>query len=154
MPRTCRLVPAVVAVLVASTLVAPSAAQTADYHAISDRFFEIVAEGKPTEAVDYVFGTNPWLGKVPDQMANVRSQFGSLESLVGDYVDREALIDSQVTSRYAYMYVLANYERQPIKIEFHFYRPKNEWVLLNFYFHSDVTEELVGFALERNQVVD
>jgi len=153
MPRTRGLAPLVFA-LAASALAGPAAAQQSDYHAISDRFFALVAEKKPTEAVDYVFGTNPWLEKVPDQMANVRSQFAGLEPLVGAYVDREALVDSQVSSRYAYMYVLAYYERQPIKIEFHFYRPKDEWVLLNFYFHSDLTDELVGFALERNQLVD
>lgn len=154
MPRHRSVAPLVLAVLIAPALVAPAAAQTADYHAMSDRFFELVAEGKPTEAVDYVFGTNPWLTKVPDQLANVRSQFGNLESLVGGYVDREALVDSQVSDRYAYMYVLANYERQPIKVEFHFYRPDDRWMLFNFNFHSDIAEDLVGFALERNQLVD
>lgn len=149
--RSALLALTALAVLAAA---APAAAQSSDYHAISDRFFELVAEKKPTEAIDYVFGTNPWLLKIPDQVANVRGQFSNLESLVGAYVDHEAMVDSQISSRYAYMYVLANYERQPIKVEFHFYKPKDEWVLLNFFFNSDISDELVGFAWERNQLVD
>lgn len=154
MHRVRRLAPLALAALAVAALAAPASAQSPDYHQISDRFFALVAEDKPTEAIDYVFGTNPWLLKIPDQVANVRVQFSNLESLVGAYVDREAMVDSQISGRYAYMYVLANYERQPIKIEFHFYRPKDEWVLLNFFFNSDISDELVGFAVDRNQLVD
>lgn len=132
--------------LVAALLCGPLFAQTTDYHDIAARFFELVKEKKPGEAVDYAFATNPWLEKVPDQVANVRVQFSGLESLVGQYIDQEILIDAKISSRYAYVYYLVAYERQPIKIEFHFYRPKDKWVLLNFFFNADISADVPAFA--------
>lgn len=124
-------------------------AQDEDYHKIADRFFELVQQNKPGEAVDYIFGTNPWLEKVPDQAANVRTQFSGLKALIGEFISEEALIDTEITSRYAYMYYLVAYDRQPIKIEFHFYRPGEKWVLLNFQFNADISADIATFARAR-----
>ena len=132
----------------ASFAAQPVFAETNDYHDIATRFFELVKEKKPGEAVDYIFGTNPWLAKVPDQVANVRAQFSTLEPLIGQYIDNEIVVDTKISSRYAYVYYLAAFERQPIKVECHFYKPQDEWVLLNFRFHADISGEIAMFALK------
>jgi len=146
MSTRTQLLRVAVAASIAALLFGHSFAQPNDYHDIAAKFFELVEHKKPGEAVDYVFGTNPWLEKVPDQVAAVRTQFSGLEALVGQYIDHEILIDTEISSRYVYVYFLAAYERQPIKVEFHFYRPKDKWVLLNFYFNADISADVRAFA--------
>ena len=110
--------------------------------AIADRFFETVKSGEASQAIDRMFKTNPWFEKNPDQVQKLRTSFLSLNGLVGEYLGNELLLEKKVSTRYVYRYYFALYERQPIKVELEFYRPRDTWMLLNFAFNADVVSDL------------
>lgn len=137
-------------VLVALAGVQPVAAQSIDrmgYYKILDRFFELLREGKPGEAIDAIYGTSPYKDSIADQIAGLRAQFvASSSATFGQYHAREILIDREIAGRYAYLYVFVAYDRQPLKMEFHFYRPQDKWVLQKFSYSADVDEDIAAFS--------
>lgn len=117
------------------------------YYRIMDRFFELLREDKPGEAVDAIYGTSPYRDAIGDQVANLRAQFVASSSTVfGKYHAHEVLIDREIADRYAYLYVFVAYDRQPLKMEFHFYRPKDTWVLQKFSYSGDVDNDIATFS--------
>jgi len=48
--------------------------------------------------------------------------------------------------RYAYVYVFVAYARQPMRMEFHFYRPQEQWVLQQFSYSDDINDDIATFA--------
>ena len=117
------------------------------YYKIMDRFFELLGEQKPGEAIDSIYASSPYLDKITDQVAHLKVQFvASNESTFGKYHTRDILIDKEIAGRYAYVYVFVAYDRQPLKMEFHFYRPQEKWVLQKFSYSADVDDDIATFA--------
>lgn len=117
------------------------------YYKIMDRFFDLVREGKPGEAIDAIYGTSPYRDKIADQVASLRAQFvSSSATSFGAYHSHETLIDREIAGRYAYLYVFVAYDRQPLKMEFHFYRANDTWVLQKFSYSADVDDDIATFS--------
>lgn len=57
--------------------------QESSYQALSDKFFDRMKQGKASDAVDYMFGTNPALAKMTDESEQLKSQFASIGTLMG-----------------------------------------------------------------------
>jgi uncharacterized membrane protein affecting hemolysin expression len=55
------------------------------YQAMSDKFFTLLQQDKASEAVDFMFASNPAMRKVQDQMDQLKAQFGSLGTMMGPY---------------------------------------------------------------------
>jgi hypothetical protein len=51
------------------------------YQSMSDKFFVMLQQGKTSEAVDFLMSTNPAMRKVPDDVEQLKTQFGSLGKL-------------------------------------------------------------------------
>jgi hypothetical protein len=133
-------------VLVLALLLISSTAFGKDYDRMVDTFFSKVAEGKPLEAIDLIYGTNPWMSKASDAVQNLRNQFASLEDLVGKYCGHELLIEEVVANRFVYLHYFVAYDRQPMGFHFKFYKPRDQWVLFGFSFDDDIDDEIVERA--------
>jgi hypothetical protein len=116
------------------------------YNSIVRQFFDLLREQKSAVAVDYVFGTNPVLKQQIPQIVQVKSQFGGIEPLLGELRSYDVVVSKVVAGRYAYVYALANYEGQPLKIEFVFHKPKDVWRVVNFVFNTDFVADLRAMA--------
>jgi hypothetical protein len=114
-----------------------------DYEQVIGKFFSILGEGKTTEATDYLFSSNPWMGKAGvDQIQNVKTQISSLPKLMGTLRSKEKIIEEKVGDNYIYLVYLGLYDRQPIRFKFNFYRPDGKWRFQNFSFDTNVAEDV------------
>lgn len=109
-----------------------SPAFSATYQNEIDEFFSLFESGKKSEAVDRVYRTNPWVSQSADSVAQVKTQINSLNQLAGKYLGKELIGENNIKDRFVQVTYIALYERQPFRLEFQFYRPKNNWILYSF----------------------
>ena len=141
--------------VVLSLLSVPSSAAGEDssYQALADHFFGTLKAGKSAEAVDTLLGTNPAMKKVPDQIEQLKSQFGSLGPLMGTYVSHAKLIETKVADMFVYQHYFVAYERQPISVRMKFYKPSEKWLCYSLQFDADLPD-LIQKQADNNLRVD
>jgi hypothetical protein len=84
-----------------------------------------------------------------DEVQNVKSQLQNLTSLVGEFHSKVKLGEEHIAERLYHISYLALYERQPVRLEFVFYKPKENWVIYSFSFDDEIDEELEKFARDK-----
>ena len=145
-PRT------IIALIGASLLLsmASTAVQAADdrhdYWRQYDEFFELLADGDSETALTNLYKTSPYADEIAADMQNVIFQLNGIGRLVGEYRNHEVLIHRLVADRFAYLLVFVAYDRQPMKMEFQFYRPDEEWFFLNFSFADSMSGDIKDAA--------
>jgi hypothetical protein len=138
-----KLAMVVVFLLCATTAFAES------YGGIPDKFFAYLSQGKTNEAIDYLYGTNPWVAKNADQVTNLKGELSKLKGLVGKYLFHELIVEQKVGSRYAHLIYLVGYERQPLRFEIKVYKTSNEWRFQGVSFDARITDDIEKLANER-----
>ena len=140
-------VAALVSVLLLALLAGPStAAPTGEYDDIVNKFFDLISQGKPGDAVDFLYKTNPWSDKVQDAVQQVKTSIMSLQAMSGNYRGSALILKKVLGDRLVYMYYLVAYDRQPLRFEFQFYRPGDKWVVQSFTFSDKITDDIRDFA--------
>lgn len=137
------------ATILATIMLATSFSANADdepYIAHVDRFFESIEAGETDKAVDDLYSSNPWIKDSKSELENLKFQLQNFVRQVGEYRSREILVHRVFVERYSYLLFFVAYDRQPIKMEFHFYRPDEEWVLQKFKFSDEIDDQLVEIA--------
>ena len=116
--------------------------QAQQYQAIADRFFSLLQQVKSAEAIDYAFGTNPRLKTMSDRVDQLKSQFQSMEQIMGPYVSSSKLAESKVAGMFVYQHYFVAYERQPISIRLKFYKPGNVWMVYAVQFDANLSDTI------------
>ena len=116
--------------------------QDSSYQALSDNFFDLLKQGKTSDAVDYLFGTNPALGKMTDDSEQLKSQFASVGTLMGAYVSHTKLIETKVAGMFVYQHYFVAYQRQPISIRIEYYKPGSTWLCYGLQFDAKLTDRI------------
>lgn len=116
------------------------------YQVEIDKFFTLYESGKSIEAVDSIYSTNKWIRQKSDDIHNVKTQLQNLQSLVGKYQGKVMLGAEDIEDRLTHVTYLALFERQPVRLEFVFYRPQDDWIIYSFSFDDDIDEELETFS--------
>ena len=114
-----------------------------------DKFFKLYEEGKIVEAVDSIYSTNKWMGNKSDEIQNVKTQMQNLQNLVGEYHGKVKLGEESLEDRLTYISYLTMFERQPVRLEFVFYRPKDKWIIYSYSFDDNIDEELIDFSRKK-----
>lgn len=117
-----------------------------DYKSEIDKFFTLYEKGNRVEAVDSIYATNPWMSTATDSIQQIKTQFQGIEKLVGNYNGREFIGETNIKDRFVHVTYLALYDRQPVRMEFQFYRPKNDWIIYSFSFDIDFDDEIEAGA--------
>ena len=107
-----------------------------------DAFFALFESGKKSESVDRLYKTNPWVNQAADEVINLKTQLSSLDAIVGKYIGKEQISTNNVKDRFVQVTYLALYERQPVRLEFQFYKPKNDWIIYSFSFDTDFDSDV------------
>lgn len=126
-----------------------SSAAGAGYQTEIDQFFERFGNGEVAEAVDGVYGSNPWIDLNGDAVKNVRNQLLNINSLVGGFNGQVMLNETLVKDVYAHVTYLALFDRQPVRMEFQYYKPKDRWMVFSFAFDVKWDEELEQAVREK-----
>ncbi|MBT1064463.1 hypothetical protein KJY73_12815 [Bowmanella sp. Y26] len=114
-----------------------------------DKFFHLYESGKVTEAVDSIYSTNKWVNNKADDVQKVKNQLQNLKNLVGKYHGKVKFGTENLEGRLVYISYLAMFERQPVRLEFVFYRPKEAWVIYSFSFDDTIDDELVDYSRKK-----
>lgn len=133
------------AVVLVSASPAPKAA-TGTYDDIVAKFFDQIAEGKAEAAIDALYKTNPYSDKITDAIVNMKSSLTSQTALMGTYRGSSLIIRKELGDRLAYLYYIVSYDRQPLKVEFFFYKPGEKWVLQSMNYSDKVLDDIRDFA--------
>jgi hypothetical protein len=113
-----------------------------DTQKIIDRFFEIYNTKSANEAVDYIFSTNKWMNESKDQIENVKFKLNGTLKLLGDYVGYNLITKKTVGDHLSLYTFMVRYDRQPLRFSMLFYKPSDQWKLLNFSYDDSMDEEL------------
>jgi len=112
------------------------------YEPIVDAFFSRLQEGKVDDAVDQLYASNPWMARSEDAVQQIKSQLGNLKSLVGEYASHDLIVRKTLGGRLVYLNYLVSFDRQPLRFEFQFYRPRDKWMTYSSSFDDEVDEDL------------
>jgi hypothetical protein len=112
------------------------------YQEMSDKFFSLLQQDKASDGVDYLFATNPALTKMQDEAANIKGQFGTVRTLMGDYVSHTKLVETKVAGVFVYQHYFVAYERQPISVRIEYYKSGATWMCSGLQFDAKVTDEI------------
>ncbi len=96
-----------------------------------------------------MYGTNRWVARNSDQVANLKSELAKLNNLVGKYAFHELLVEGRAGTRYVHLVYLVGYDRQPLRFELSLYRPSGEWRLQGVSFDAKVDEDVAKAANQR-----
>ena len=107
-----------------------------------NEFFALFEAGKKSESIDRLYQTNPWVSQAADDIIKVKTQLASLDSMVGKYLGKELIHTNNVKNRFVQVTYLALYERQPVRLEFQFYKPKETWIVYAFSFDTDFDSDV------------
>lgn len=137
----------VVSVIAIGVIIMGAASHTDNYyHGRVNTFFSVVKAGKVEEAADFILSDNPWVQKMPRKVQGMKTELTKLNKMMGSYQSHEKLLEKVVANRYAYLYYFVCYDRQPLRFCFTFYKPKDEWMILNLEFNPDIDEKIAEYV--------
>jgi hypothetical protein len=109
---------------------------------IIDKFFNLYTTKNSSEAIDYIFSTNKWMGDSKDEIEGVKFKLNSTLKLIGDYSGHDLITKKTIGEHLALYTFLVRYDRQPLRFSMLFYKPKSSWQLQNFSYDDNIDEEL------------
>lgn len=138
------------AILVSALLAAPGLARAAgeEYAPQIEKFFAGVKAGKSAEALDQLFSGNRWTAKT-DIVQKLKTDVVGIEKMLGSFRTFEKLQEIKVGTRFVYVSYLVLYDRQPLRMEFKFFRPGDDWVILGFFLDDKLDEDVAKSAHEQ-----
>lgn len=108
---------------------------------ITDKFFALF-EKDPIGAIDYAFSTNKWMRNNQDATTNLKNQFKNTLALIGDYQGYELITEKTIGDSYKLKSYMVKYDRQPLRLTFMLYKPKDIWQVQNFKYDDGLKDEL------------
>lgn len=103
---------------------------------ICDHFFFLMQDNSDN-AVDFLFSTNPFfdLANMP-QLDEIKGKLNKLYYF-GNMHGWDFSSKSELSPNLCQYIYIARYTRQPIKVEFNFYKPDKRWQIQTFRFDED-----------------
>ena len=120
-----------------------------------DQFATNLAEVSADTAVTQLFSTNQWMFRNLNATDQVSRQLSNTLPLIGNFIGKELITKKQVGESLVLYSYLFKYERQPIRFNFVFYTPTDEWVIYKFNYDDKLDDELIEagtlYFLDLNQ---
>lgn len=115
-------------------------AQSGDERIIEEFFRQYALD--PMKAFDYAFSTNKWMERNQDAVENLKNQYGNLLPLIGNYYGYDLLSEKYQGDNLKVSSFILRYDRQPMRLTFIFYKPKDRWQVQNLKYDDKLPEEL------------
>jgi len=110
---------------------------------MTNMFFKLYTSEGADAALDYILSTNQW---VSEEANELKSSFQNLITQLGTYQGNELIVKRSIGENYILWSYMIRYDRQPLRLQFVFYRPSNKWQLQNFIYDDDLETELIEAA--------
>ena len=110
---------------------------------LAKKFFSDYEKEGVSLALDKLYATNEWISKAADAVTNLKNQMEGLnEDFVGKYYGYELIAERRISNTYVLLSYLVKFDRQPIRYNFHFYKPGSEWKIYNFNYDGNIDDEI------------
>ena len=109
---------------------------------VIQEFFRIY-QINTSDAIDFAFQNNKWMEERGEDILNLKYQLFETQKLMGEYLGFEKLHEQSLGQSLRELTYVVKYERQPLRFKFHFYKAKNDWEILNFYYDDNFSEEFL-----------
>lgn len=134
-------------IIILSLLLLSSCNQKQVVHADSDviieSFFNAYKNQSPRAALNEIFATNRYFETMHSQSIDeVKDRLISYADSIGQYCGYEIVSRRTIGHSLMHYSCVVKYEIQPIRFMFTLYKPKDKWLLFNFQFSTDFTNEL------------
>lgn len=113
---------------------------------IVDEFFTIYSSGEIDSSIDFIASTNQWMERATDSLDHLKSQLRSLESMLGDYYGYNLMSKKLLGNSLVDFSYIANFDRQPIRFIFVFYKSQDKWKIQKINIDIDLDDELAEFV--------
>ena len=113
---------------------------------IVDEFFKIYSSGEIDSSIDFIASTNSWMERATDSLEQLKSQLRSLESVLGEYYGYHLMAEKTLENSLVGFSYIANFDRQPIRFIFVFYKATDQWKIHKLNFDMDLDDELAEFV--------
>lgn len=108
---------------------------------ICEHFF-MLFETDTDNAVDFLFSTNKWFNAATmPQLVDIKGKIKKLYYL-GNFKGFELASKKVLSPSNVLITYIVKYDRQPIKIEYYFYKPEKQWQIQTFRFEEDLKLDL------------
>lgn len=125
------------------------AGDEASYDELVDRFFATLAEENGAEkALDDLYATTPYAESLQEALTGMKEQFGKFPTVMGALHGHERVTAKEITDRFAHVWELAYFDRQPLSFYFTFYRPKDRWQIYSMDYSGDLPALVKEMARE------
>jgi hypothetical protein len=92
-------------------------------------------------AIDNLFMSNNWMSQNQLGKNQVKSTLNNTVELIGEYKGFEKVSEVKRGNSLTQLVYFVKYERQPLRFEFVFYKPDQEWRIQNFIFDDKILED-------------
>jgi hypothetical protein len=108
---------------------------------VADKFFKDYQSLGATKSIDNLYASNKWMELSAEAVAGLKTQLEGLTvDFVGKFYGYELIKEQKIGENYLFLTYLGRYDRQPIKFEFEFYKPSNNWQIHSFSFDDKFGE--------------
>lgn len=114
-----------------------------DSDVIIESFFNTYKKQNPRAALSQLFATNQYFETIHSQQIDeVKNKLISYVDSIGEYCGYEIVSRRTIGHSLIHYSCVVKYKIQPIRFMLILYKPKDKWLLFNFQFSTDFTNEL------------
>ncbi|MDD3771464.1 MAG: hypothetical protein RBT46_06270 [Weeksellaceae bacterium] len=106
-----------------------------------ERFFQVY-QVNSSDAIDYLFEDNKWMENQFEEIVGLKYQLFEFQKELGEYYGYEKLYEKSLGKSIKEIVYVVKYNRMPLRFRFHFYKAKDNWTVLNFYYDGNFMDEL------------
>lgn len=107
-----------------------------------DSFFDSYKDKGIETALNEIFATNMFFSKHYSSVDEVKNSLISSANSMGKYCGHEVVSKCVIGKSVIHYTCVVKYEIQPMRFMFTLYKPQEAWILFNFQFSTEFTNEL------------
>ncbi|SEA11744.1 hypothetical protein [Microbulbifer marinus] len=112
--------------------------------ALSKPFFDKLENQSFDGLATLVYKDSKYVSK--DALKQNDSKFLATFSLLGEYIEKQLLVDLPVGNRWVHQTYLLIFDRQPVLLKIDFYKPRNEWTIQEVVWEADFDDLVAEHA--------
>ncbi len=93
------------------------------------QFFQDLAKGQASDAIDKLYASNPLIAQKSQQLMVLKQELNKVAVLYGDLLGTENVHYEQLSPSLVRIVELAKHEGHPVTWQFYFYKPHDVWMI-------------------------
>jgi len=144
--RSRHSLPCLFLLLFLSLLPSAYPAPSGDYLQDISGFFATVKKGQPKEAAEQLLSSNPEAASRVENKLSIENGLERMKDTLGELKDFNIIKEKKIGERIVYVLAFALYEKQPVRFEFIFYKPNDQWLFLNVNFGLQTVDDILAIG--------